>query len=145
MGTWGTGPFDNDAAADFLDLLNDTGPSAAAEVVRQAFDQAATSDYLPYDDAAAAVAAAAVIAYATGAHGPDALADLVEAPPTPTPELRQHAARALDRVLADNSELRDLWADANQLDSVARELHTLREILTSADRDVDGDIAGIQQ
>lgn len=59
MGTWGAGPFDNDAAADWLDQLDD---SSVLEQITVALAAASPEGPIPADAAAVAVAAAEVVA-----------------------------------------------------------------------------------
>jgi hypothetical protein len=131
MGVWGIGPFENDDAADFLTRLNKADPDRVIEIIEQALS--IPPGHLEYDDGATAVAAAAVVAYATGAHGPTALVDLVDHPFDPPPELREHAIRALQQVLTGDSELRGLWAEATQLDELTRQFDMLTRMLRGAE------------
>ena len=61
MGTWGTGPFDNDTAADFAGDLDDAPPGEREALVRGVLARTVrATGYL--DEAQEAVAAAALIA-----------------------------------------------------------------------------------
>ena len=60
MGTWDSGPFDNDAASDWASDLQDASPENRAAVVRSALTL--EEGYLDVDDGQAAVAAVAVVA-----------------------------------------------------------------------------------
>ncbi|WP_144119637.1 DUF4259 domain-containing protein [Catellatospora sichuanensis] len=117
MGAWGEGPFDNDSAADWCGDLHDAMPAARPGMVSAALALAAHSTaYLDYDDGAAAVAAAAIVASRlpggapiTSAHAPDFLLagesiDLDD-------DLPQLAIAALDRIVGDHSEWRSLWGE----------------------------------
>jgi Domain of unknown function (DUF4259) len=64
MGAWDIGPFDNDDAADFLAGLSGTPAAGRAGRLRAAL--ALPGGYLQIDDASAAVAAAALLAAASG-------------------------------------------------------------------------------
>jgi hypothetical protein len=114
MGTWGTGPFDNDDAVDFAASLDDLEPEDRTDAIREALaDAAAETDYLERDTGGAAIAAAALVA----AQSPDGEpVDPVHGPKQAVPELpvdlRPVAVQALTRVLADDSELFELWTDA---------------------------------
>lgn len=107
MGAWGTGPFDNDDAGDWVFQLEDDGVPA----VRAALDVAA---HPGADEAAEAVAASTVVALALGAPAESsAEVDdwLATAGATALDELRglaPSAAAALRRVL-DGSELAELY------------------------------------
>ena len=113
MGTWDSGPFDNDSAADFANALHAAPEHERAALIRTVLTAAVDNDsYLELDEGAPAVAAAALLAcrlpgggqfapdgYSPAASVPGLAADLV--PP---------AISALDRVLAANSELASLWS-----------------------------------
>ncbi|MFJ5553031.1 DUF4259 domain-containing protein [Streptomyces sp. NPDC093225] len=109
MGTWDIGPFDNDTAADFGGTLDRAHPDRRACLVREALLCAAsTTEYLDADIGAEAVAAAALVAAQCGGEP----ADPHYGPAEPLPDLtalRTLAVRALDRVLAEPSELLVLW------------------------------------
>lgn len=100
MGTWGTGPFDNDEAADFAGDLDDAPPGEREALVRGVLTRTVgATGFL--DEAERAVAATALIA----AHCPGGRpVETVYGPEQPLPvfpeDLRELAARALDRVLA---------------------------------------------
>jgi hypothetical protein len=105
VGTWGAGPFDNDAAADWLDQLDD---SSALEQITVALAAAATEGPIPADAAAVAAAAAEVVARSgsAGAFGPRLREqDLADG------RLARHALSVVDRISAD-SELASLWDEA---------------------------------
>ncbi|MFD7984865.1 DUF4259 domain-containing protein [Kitasatospora indigofera] len=109
MGTWDIGPFENDMAADFAYTLDETAPEERENLVRATLIRAIrTQDYL--DEGEEVVAAVALIAAqcpggepVSTSYGPD------EALPTFAADLRMLAIDALDRVLAEKSELADLW------------------------------------
>ncbi|WP_431032998.1 DUF4259 domain-containing protein [Streptomyces sp. P6-2-1] len=113
MGTWDSGPFDNDTAADWCDELDDTEAAGRAELVRAALAYAADTPPDAYlDDAEHAVAAAALVAAqcprgeaAGSGYGPkEPLPDLTA--------LRPLALAALERVLTAPCELLALWEGA---------------------------------
>lgn len=132
MGTWDTGHFDNDTAADFSGTIDDAPEAGRAAVIRDALVVAIEADYLDSDEGAPAVAAAALVASqcpggepVTTAYGPDK-----PLPVLPT-DLRPLAVKALDAVLGENSELRELWDEAGDKEwapGIAR----LREVLVAA-------------
>ena len=101
MGTWGTGPFDNDTAADFSHTLDDAASGDREQVLRGVLTRTVeAAGYLT--EAEEAVAAAALIAARCPGGRP---IDTVYGPKQPTPDLpgdvRALAAAALDRVTAD--------------------------------------------
>ena len=62
MGTWGTGPFDNDTAADFAGDLDDAPPGERERLSGQVLLSCTVSAAGYLDEAQEAVAAAALIA-----------------------------------------------------------------------------------
>ena len=117
MGTWGIGSFENDDAADFMiDALKSGDLSLLGEV----FDNVLTStEYVEAPDATVAIVAAEIVAAAQGRPTPaaqreDGLAEwLVRIRPTIDAALATQARDALVRILAENSELRELWEDTD--------------------------------
>lgn len=117
MGAWGSGPFENDDACDWLDELADSGVAALRAALALADDAA----YLEAPDGSVIVAAAEVVAQ-MGVDADDTDTDDDDAPDElvafladcgpPPPALVAAARAALDRVTADESELRELWQDA---------------------------------
>jgi hypothetical protein len=112
MGTWGEKSIENDAAADALAELEAGGIAELRRILSNVADTA-EDEYLDVDDGSAAIAAAEIVAAASG-HGRDrvpkrlgawldANASLVG------PADVTLARRAVERVLAENSELRGLW------------------------------------
>ena len=139
MGAWDSGPFDNDDATDFVRSLLDSVPEhQRAGVIRAALLAAVENngDCLDLDVGAPAVAAAALIAsrlpgsedFMPSHYGPQATL------PGFPPDLAQLAIRAIDRVLADESELQALWAEDMR---AARPWHSsidrLRSVLAGPD------------
>ncbi|MGW0665313.1 DUF4259 domain-containing protein [Streptodolium elevatio] len=131
MGTWDIGPFENDMAADFADALDETPHDQREGVVLSALTQAIQAqDYLECPEGAEAVAAAALIAAqcpggepVSTSYGPD------EPVPTITDELRSLAVDALDRVVAENSELADLWDETVDGPAWRNSVRRLRGVL----------------
>jgi hypothetical protein len=115
MGTWGTGPFDGDNASDWVWELQE---AADWRVVEDALRGAAEVDAganLEAPDGQIAWAAATVVAAADASTVtvPDEVSRWVEAHKSSRPsDIRPLASTALRRVLADNSELVELWQEA---------------------------------
>ncbi|NML49397.1 DUF4259 domain-containing protein [Streptomyces sp. R302] len=117
MGTWDIGPFDNDTAADFSYRVDEAPDGKKAEVLLAAFREVTGTgeEYLDSDFGAEALAAAALVAArcpggepVTSSYGPKApVGDL------PVALLRAEAVAALDRVLAEPSELLELWEESD--------------------------------
>ncbi|MER7599523.1 DUF4259 domain-containing protein [Streptomyces hydrogenans] len=116
MGTWDIGPFDNDTAADFSYRVDEADEGKKAEVLRAAFREVTGTgeEYLDADFSMEAIASAALVAAqcpggepVTTSYGPKKpLGVLPE-------ELRAEAVAALDRVLAEPSELLELWEESD--------------------------------
>jgi hypothetical protein len=120
-GSWGTGSFDNDDAADFV---VDVVAQGSTQPLRAALLQAASGKgYLEAPDAAAALAAAEMVAAARGkptsaAKGNSDVTGWVgRTHPTVDPALVADALRAVDRILGEDSELRELWSESEQYDA----------------------------
>ncbi|MDX2297534.1 MULTISPECIES: DUF4259 domain-containing protein [Streptomyces] len=133
MGTWDIGPFDNDTAADFSYRVDEAADGKKADVLLAAFREVtgAGEEYLDADFGAEAIAAAALVAAqcpggeAVTSYGPKKpLGDLPV-------ELRAEAVAALDRVLAEPSELLELWEESDGEEWKAGVLK-LRGVLTGA-------------
>ncbi len=114
MGAWGELAFDNDAANDWaygLEHVHDLSlvESALLEV------EAVGGGYLDQDAACNVLAACEVLARLRGRPGyRNAYTEKVDAWVTvhalvPSPALLSRAKAAIARVLADDSELRELW------------------------------------
>ncbi|MFF1485772.1 DUF4259 domain-containing protein [Streptomyces sp. NPDC058319] len=114
MGTWDIGPFDNDTAADWSGALDDASADARRDLVLAALTRAAeTTGFLDSEIGEEAVAAAALVAAQCPGGAPAASA---YGPRQPLPDLtglRAPALRALDRVLTEESELLELWAESD--------------------------------
>lgn len=116
MGVWGHLAFDNDAANDWaygLDGVSDL------RLVEEAFNrvEAPASEYLEQDEACSALAAIEVLARLRGRPGyTNAYTEKVDrwvaAHPIPSQELIVRGLSVLDRVLAPQSELLELWEEA---------------------------------
>jgi hypothetical protein len=128
---WGTGPFDNDEAVGFAAALDDLDPEDRAAAIRDALTEAAEAiDFLDRDTGGAAVAAAALVA----AQQPDGdPVDSAYGPKQTVPELPAElcslAVQALTRVLADDSELNELWSDSPDGDIWFTAIAQLAEVL----------------
>ncbi|MEU0934707.1 DUF4259 domain-containing protein [Embleya sp. NPDC005971] len=113
MGTWDIGPFENDMAADFASTLDEAAEADREKVVRDTLVTTIdTRDHLDGNEGCEAVAAAALIAAQCSDGEP---VSPFFGPKEPVPafarELRSFAVDALDRVLAPESELAELWDD----------------------------------
>ncbi|MFC7819542.1 MULTISPECIES: DUF4259 domain-containing protein [unclassified Streptomyces] len=135
MGTWGTGPFDSDLAADFVDELEGLTHQQVIDVLERAF-QRVTSSGARTDggDGAEAVAAGALVASTI----PDSLIaiDPEDGPRGPLPKLSASlhalARLALDRVLQDGSEMATGWVDSADADQWRQEVQRILQALEEA-------------
>ncbi len=117
MGAWGTGSFDNDDAGDFLAEVTDSGDLA---LVREVLDNVLTStEYVEAPDACQAIVAAEIVAAALGRatlaaqQQNDLSRWLASIRPKIDADLVAQAREALTRILAENSELRELWEETD--------------------------------
>jgi len=114
MAAWGTGSFENDDAVRWLAQLGTIAPDDLTQI----FDQAAHHpSYLEAPAASVVVAAAEVIAALNGSPTQGVRPEIIQWTTNrraPTPELKALALRALERV-RKNSELKDLWLEADGL------------------------------
>lgn len=115
MGAWGTGIFEDDAALDFVAEVTAAGGVTAVE---EALRVAAEEAYLDADLSARALVAAAVVASLSDGGGelPDELRGWVAGREAPSGTVLRQAQSAVLRVLRE-SELRDLWAESDELDA----------------------------
>ncbi len=135
MGTWDKGAFDNDDAADFSGDLDDADPGDRVELIREALAAAAdNSDYLEVTDANQALAAAAIVASqqpdgpeVDSAYGPGFLAGggTIDLPD----DFVELSLRAIARVLDEESEWRELWEQADELEEAISALEPIRAAL----------------
>jgi predicted nucleic acid-binding protein len=113
MGAWGFLPFENDDALDWLDELEAGG----AEVVRDALAKAGAG-YVEAPDGSVAIAAAEVASACQGnppGDLPENVATWVTAHGAELgPEDVELALRAVERVAGDESEVAELWDDADE-------------------------------
>ncbi len=123
MGAWGTGSFENDEAVGWVAGLDAITLDELMRLLGRAADD---SGYLEAAPARVAVAAGEVVAALNGAPAVGAPAGILvwARGRVCTPELKGAAVRALDRVRT-NSELKDLWMEAdglNEWSGAVREL-----------------------
>ena len=119
MGAWGPGIFDDDAAYDFVEILQDTDDPI--EVFTSSFETAIAADYLDYDDAHAATVSAAYMdsllnGTAYESENEEALRSFrEERNELPLQPLKPLAVKALQKVISDQSELNELWQGNEEL------------------------------
>jgi hypothetical protein len=124
MAAWGSGSFENEDAAAWLAELGTKSPDDLTGIFAAADDPG----YFEAPAASVVVAAAEVLAALQGspAHGvPSEIVRWTANREAPTPELKALALRALDRVRR-NSELKDLWLEADGLNDWTAALQELQ-------------------
>ena len=132
MGTWGTGPFDSDLAADFVDELEGLTSQKVIEVLERAFQRVTDSGArVDGGDGTEAVAAAALVASTIPGSG--IVIDPDDGPREPLPQLplalRSSAVLALQCVLQDGSELLTGWVDSADTAKWRHEVQRIAEAL----------------
>lgn len=134
VGTWDVHPFDNDTAADFANDLDDAVVAERETLVRRVLIRAVDNqDYLEAPEAEEAVAAAALVAAQCSGSAPAGIPYGPEEPiPTLPSDLRSLALAALDRVLADESELSELWEESEGGTAWREGVGRLRQVLDPA-------------
>jgi Domain of unknown function (DUF4259) len=134
MPGWGTGSFENEDAQNFLGRLNSLG----IDDIRQILSRADEQDYLEAPESSATVVAAEVVAALVAV-----AKDETSSPATPRqifdwitqnqagapPDLVDLARRAVEKVRT-NSELKDLWLEAEGLNEWSAALRELKERLS---------------
>ncbi|MGO9405550.1 MAG: DUF4259 domain-containing protein [Terriglobales bacterium] len=134
MPGWGTGSFENEDAQNFLGRLKALGIEDLMAILSRAADQ---ENYLEAPESGSAVAAAEVVAALVAAAKDETASSATprqifdwlsktkcEAPP----DLVDLARRAVERVRT-NSELKDLWLEAEGLNDWSAALRDLTERL----------------
>jgi uncharacterized protein DUF4259 len=142
MGTWDVGPFDNDTAADWCGDLDDAAAEQRPALIRDALSRVAEhgDEYLDSEDAVQAIAAAAIVASQLPggsaiktSYAPDFLVagGTVEV----AGDVPGIAVRALDRIVGEDSEWRELWAEAEEsYPQALASVQTIRDSLEQARR-----------
>jgi hypothetical protein len=119
MGAWSHEPFGNDTASDWAYGLDD---ARDLRLIQGAVNAVVEGEdgYLDASIAEEAVAAAEVIAHLLGRGTQhDSYTERVQAwassiSAKPNPELRRKARQALQRILSEDSELRELWQESDE-------------------------------
>ena len=133
MGTWDSGPFGNDTAADFANDLDDAAVEEREALIRRVLTRAVDDQgYLEAPEAEQAVAAAALVAAQCPGGEP---VSPYYGPEEPVPglpdDVRRLAVEALDRVVAEKSELAELWGEEGDGGSWRSGVGRLRRVLGS--------------
>jgi hypothetical protein len=129
MPGWGTGSFENEDAQNFLGRLHSLGIDDLRQILAHAADQ----DYLEASESGITVAAAEVVAALVAAakeetaslSTPRQIFDWTrKSKAAAAPDLADLARRAVERVRS-NSELKDLWLEAEGLNEWSAALRQL--------------------
>lgn len=131
MGAWSHEPFGNDTANDWAYGLEDVQDLSLIEA---AFDAVNSNEgeYLDASVAEEAVAAAETLAHLLGRGAQmDSYTEKVQqwaksVSARPNPALKNKARQALQRVLADGSELRELWEETEEFSDWQKSIRTLQ-------------------
>lgn len=136
MSAWSYQPFDNDTASDWADVLMDATDLSYVEATLDRVLEAADS-YLEAPDAEEAVAAVAVLTQLLGRskpieNAPEGLNEwILGVGVRPSTALLDKARRVLDRVLAEDSELAELWDDSDEAQPWRAAMAALRSALAT--------------
>lgn len=130
MPGWGSGSFENEDAQNFLRALHLKEPADLHQILVRAADH---EGYLDASESSVVIAAAEVVAAAKG-RPPEAVPHQIEewvskiegAPSDATSEV---AHRAVNKVRT-NSELKDLWLEAEGLNEWSAAVRDLEQRLT---------------
>ena len=118
MGAWGKGTFDNDSGADFAHAFDELDREGGIELIAEAIDGVLYEEqegYLDSDFAVDALVACEAIARLAGQGGEqsaysESLDTWVAEHPGPVDKgLAKRAIMAIERIMADDSELPELW------------------------------------
>jgi hypothetical protein len=130
MPGWGTGSFENDDAQKFLGELHAKQPDELKAILARADEV----EYLEAAEGGIVIAAAEVVATAKGAPPqtvPNQITEWVgKIEGAPSAEMNELAARAVNKVRL-NSELKDLWHEADGLNDWSAVLRHLEERLAA--------------
>jgi hypothetical protein len=121
MGAWGVGTFENDTACDFA---GEVAKGSSLAKVEAALDRVlkAGDKYLEAPDASEALAAADIVARLSGNFGDrtpyteelDKWVERIKI--APSSALLDKARRSIERVLAEPSELLELWQESGEFE-----------------------------
>lgn len=127
MGAWGTGPFENDDAADWIAVLEQASDGAVAAALTAASGPSPDSEA-----SSVGIAAAALVALALEGRLDELPVDQSEwlSPPEGLTQLVP-LARTTIAAVRSGSELRQLWEESEDLGTWLRELDTLEQRLSA--------------
>lgn len=131
MGTWSSDPFGNDTALDWAFSLEEVDDlSLIEETIQKVLDTG--DEYLEATVAEEAIVAADTVARLKGKfYTRDAATQPIDGWVTkhrlkPSPELVKSCLTALDRILTDPSELKDLWSEGDDFEEWRSQILALK-------------------
>ena len=134
MVAWSHEPFGNDTASDWAyGLVEQKDLSLVAQAIQNILDNG--DEYLDSDLAVEAVAAAEVLAKALGrgtqtdAYTEEVDAWLKSVAPKPSSDLLSKARDALTRIVAPDSELKELWEESDDFEVWESSIKALQSAL----------------
>ncbi len=136
MGAWSHEPFGNDTASDWAYGLIGSDDLSYLEDTLDKVEENATN-YLEAPDAEEAIAAIEVLAKLmnkgtqTDSYTKEVDAWVESSKHKPNVALLQKAQRAIDRILADNSELLELWQESDQFSAWKASVTKLRTVVSA--------------
>jgi len=130
MGTWALHSFANDDAGDLIgDLVEGSDLSSVQEAIERV---QSTEGYLEAPEAQQGIAACEVVALVLG-HGSTAsqaeeelTAWVARVKPSVDAAIVSQAVQVVDRVLAPDSELRELWEESDEFNGWQADVRSLR-------------------
>lgn len=129
MGAWGIKTFENDDAGDWVWELEE---SDDLSVIEAALD-AAGGEYLESPQGSCILAAAEIILALKGRPRPDlpeeAAGWVAKHKTLDAGQLVSRALQAVDRVLGDQSELKELWQETDDFAAWSEDVHQIRAAL----------------
>lgn len=142
MGAWGDGSFENDDACDLAcELTECTDLSLLEEALSAAINP---DDYVEAPEAGRALAAVEVVLALLGrptaaiAEEEELMAWVAACNQVPSPALLSLAHLVLQRVQAENCELRELKEESDGLQAWMAEVHALQSYLSAAGGTANG-------
>lgn len=121
MGTWGEGPFDNDTASDWVFAFEEADKASGLNLIETTLlgaESVEVDDFLDSEAGSEAIAAAELVAAIRGLsverspYNEGGLDWVARTAPTADRLLVDLAIGALNRVVAANSELAQLWEES---------------------------------
>lgn len=131
MGAWGVNSFENDSALDFIADIEEQGSALFLEQI-DFVAKYPEEDFLEAPDAEQVLVALEIIAVVQGNPSkniPEGLSTWIEknGPKEVGDTTIELSHKALDRVLSNNSELKELWEDSDEYSLWEKNLKDLKE------------------